>query len=59
VLETAPCCPRRRRYAIVDTAMHQEAAAKLDAWAADQAGKADAARQGQVHGFAQRAGAKC
>jgi integrase len=43
-----------RRYAIVDEAMHREAAAKLDAWAEDQQAKAKAERKGQVKRFAKR-----
>ena len=40
-----------RRYAIVDEAMHREAAAKLDAWANEQQAKAKAEpRKGQVRG---------
>ena len=44
-----------RRYAIVDEAMHQEAAAKLDAWASDRRGRADTERLGQLDRFASRA----
>ena len=40
-----------RRYAIVDEAMHREAAAKLDSWAADQKTKAAAERRGQLRRF--------
>jgi len=48
-----------RRYAIVDSAMQQEAAVKLDAWAAEQKEKAEAERKGQVQRFEKRqAGAK-
>ena len=43
-----------RRYAIVDEAMHREAAAKLDAWAADQKAKAVAERRGQLRRFAKQ-----
>ena len=43
-----------RRYAIVDEAMHREAAAKLDAWATEQKARAEAARRGQVKRFKKR-----
>jgi hypothetical protein len=43
-----------RRYAIVDEAMHKEAAAKLDVWNSEQQGKAEAARKGQVKRFNKR-----
>lgn len=43
-----------RRYAIVDEAMHREAAAKLDVWASDQRAKAKAERKGQVKRFKKR-----
>ena len=43
-----------RRYAIVDEAMHCEAAAKLDAWHVEQQAKAEAARKGQVKRFKKR-----
>lgn len=42
------------RYAIVDTAMHVEAAAKLDAWNVEQQQKADAERKGQLKQFKKR-----
>jgi hypothetical protein len=43
-----------RRYAIVDEAMHREAAEMLEAWSADQRTKvlAEATRKGQVKQFA-------
>ena len=44
-----------RRYAIVDEAMHREAAAKLDNWNTEQQAKAKAARKGQVRRFRKRA----
>jgi hypothetical protein len=40
-----------RRYAIVDEAMHREAAAKLDVWAAEEKTKAAAERRGQIKRF--------
>jgi capsid protein len=40
-----------RRYAIVDEKMHKEAAAKIDAWHAEQKAKAEAERRGQVRQF--------
>jgi len=40
-----------RRYAIVDEAMHREAAAKLDLWAVEQQAKAEAERKGQLKRF--------
>jgi integrase len=43
-----------RRYAIVDEAMLQEAAAKLDVWAVDQRAKAKAERKGQLERFKKR-----
>ena len=43
-----------RRYAIVDEAMHREAAAKLDVWAVEQKAKAAAERKGQVRRFKKR-----
>lgn len=43
-----------RRYAIVDEAMHREAAAKLDTWNIDQQAKAEAERKGQVQRFNKR-----
>jgi integrase len=45
-----------RRYAIVDEAMHREAAAKLDAWTDEQRQQAKAAaeRKGQVKRFKKR-----
>jgi integrase len=43
-----------RRYAIVDEAMHREAAAKLDTWNIEQQDKAEAARKGQVKRFKKR-----
>jgi integrase len=43
-----------RRYAIVDSAMQQEAAVKLDAWATEQKAKAEAERKGQVQRFEKR-----
>ena len=43
-----------RRYAIVDEAMHREAAAKLDVWAVEQQAKAEATRKGQVKRFKKR-----
>ena len=43
-----------RRYAIVDEQMHREAAAKVDAWNADQKAKANAERRGQVRRFKKR-----
>jgi len=43
-----------RRYAIVDEAMHREAAARLDAWAVEQKAKAEAERRGQVKRFKKR-----
>jgi len=43
-----------KRYAIVDSAMQQEAAVKQDAWAAEQKEKAEAERKGQVQRFEQR-----
>ena len=43
-----------RRYAIVDEKMHQEAAARLDAWASAQKTKAEAERKGQVNQFKKR-----
>jgi len=43
-----------RRYAIVDEAMHREAAAKLDAWTDDQQAKSKAARTGQLKRFKKR-----
>jgi hypothetical protein len=39
------------RYAIVDEAMHREAAAKLDVWAAEEKAKAAAERRGQIKRF--------
>jgi integrase len=43
-----------RRYAIVDEAMHREAAVKLDVWAVEQKAKAEAERKGQVKQFKKR-----
>ena len=43
-----------RRYAIVDEAMHREAASKLDAWAEQQQSKAAEAR-GQLKAFVREA----
>jgi integrase len=43
-----------RRYAIVDEAMHREAAAKLDTWHTEQQAKAEAERKGQVKRFKKR-----
>jgi integrase len=40
-----------RRYAIVDEAMHREAAAKLDLWVREQHAQADAVRKGQLKRF--------
>ena len=40
-----------RRYAIVDEAMHREAAANLDVWAAEEKAKAAAERRGQIKRF--------
>jgi hypothetical protein len=42
-----------RRYAIMDEAMHREAAAKLDTWNIEQQAKAEVA-QGQVRRFKKR-----
>ena len=48
-----------RRYAIVDEAMHREAAAKLDAWREEQQQEtAKALSKGQVRGFKQHAWAR-
>ena len=46
-----------RRYAIVDEAMHREAAAKLDTWNIEQQAKAEAARKGQVKRLEKRGAA--
>ena len=43
-----------RRYAIVDEAMHREAAAKLDTWNIEQQAKANAELRGQVKRFRKR-----
>jgi integrase len=40
-----------RRNAIVDEAMHREASAKLDVWAAEEKAKAAAERRGQLKSF--------
>lgn len=42
-----------KRYAIVDEAMHREAAERLDAWSAEQRARAalEATRKGQVKQF--------
>jgi len=40
-----------RRYAIQDEAMLREAAARVDAWTADQNGTANAKQKGQVRRF--------
>jgi integrase len=47
-----------RRYAIVDEAMHREAAERLDAWTVAQREKAEAERTGQIQRFEQRAAAQ-
>jgi hypothetical protein len=43
-----------RQYAIVDEAMHREAAAKLDVWASEEKAKAAAERRGQIKRFKSR-----
>src|SRR5687767_15154875 len=43
-----------KRYAIVDEAMHTEAAAKLDAWNVEQTIQVEAARKGQLARFKKR-----
>ena len=43
-----------QQYAIVDEQMHREAAAKLDAWNAEQNAEAEAQRKGQLRRFRKR-----
>jgi hypothetical protein len=43
-----------KRYAIVDDAMHREAAAKLDAYANGTAGRSEGKKRGQVRRFTSR-----
>ena len=43
-----------RRYAIVDEAMHKEAAVLLHAWTSEQKAKAAAERRGQLRRFKQK-----